>query len=71
MLVLYAIRNVQTHNFVQYMSEDGSQYKETDISGNFVGFNNEFQAFEYLKKKVKFVNSLYYFEVVKLYAVMP
>lgn len=71
MLVLYAIRNVQTHNFVQYMSEDGSQYKETDIKGDFVSFENEFQASAYLNEKVSFIESRCYFEIVKLCIVTP
>lgn len=71
MFVQYAIRNVQTHKFVRYMSDDGSQYAENDINGNFATFENEFQASAYLNEKVKFINSVCYFEIVKMYAVTP
>jgi hypothetical protein len=71
MYVQYAIRNVKTGNFVRYMSDDGSQYAETDCNGIFVSFENEFQANAYLNEKVKWVDSSGYFEVVKLYTVTP
>ena len=71
MYVEYAIRNVQTGNFVSYMSDDGSQYAETDCRGNFVSFENEFQASAYLNEKVTFIESRCYFEVVKLCVVTP
>lgn len=71
MYSLYAIVNVQTGNFVRYMSDDGSQYEETDSNGNFANFENEFQAISYLNKKVKFIDSVCHFEVVKLYTVTP
>lgn len=71
MYVQYAIRNVHTGKFVRYMSDDGSQYEETDIKGNFAGFENEFQASAYLNEKVKFIESRCYFEVVKLCVVTP
>lgn len=69
MFAMYAIRNVQTGNFVRYMSDDGTQYEETDCNGNFANFENEFQANEYLKKKVNLLYKVRYFEVVKLYAI--
>jgi hypothetical protein len=69
--VQYAIRNVQTGKFVRYMSNDGSQYAETDITGNMCTFDNEFQVLAYLNEKVKWVDSSGYFEVVKLYTVTP
>lgn len=69
MYVQYAIRNVQTGKFVRYMSDDGSQYMETDTKGIFVSFESEFQAHAYLNEKVSPIESLCYFEVVKLYVV--
>lgn len=71
MYVQYAIRNVQTGNFVRYISDDGAQYMETDTKGVFVSFENEFQANAYLNEKVQRIDSICYFEVVKLYAVTP
>lgn len=71
MYVQYAIRNVHTGKFVRYMSDDGSQYEETDCNGNFANFENEFQASAYLNEKVKFIDSICHFEVVKLYTVTP
>ena len=71
MYVQYVIRNVQTGKFVRYMSDDGSQYMETDTKGVFVSFENEFQANSYLNEKVKCIDSICYFEVVKLYVVTP
>lgn len=63
---MYAIRNVQTGKFVSYMSDDGTQYVETDIYGNYADFESELQANEYLKRKIKCINSVCYFEVVKM-----
>lgn len=77
MYVQYAIRNVQTGNFVRDTSDDGTQtvyisgYEETDCNGNFATFDNKFQARAFLNKKVKFSNRVCYFEVVKLYVVTP
>lgn len=71
MYVQYAIRNVHTGRFVRYMSDDGSQYVETDSNGCFANFENEFQASAYLNEKVKFIDNIRYFEIVKLYIVTP
>jgi len=71
MYVQYGIKNIQTGKFVQFMSDDGTQYAETDITGNFCTFDNEFQALAYLNEKVKRVTSICYFEVVKVAVVTP
>ena len=65
MYVQYGIKNLQTGKFVRFMSEDGTQYEETDITGNFCTFDNEFKSLAYLNNKVKRVTSTCYFEVVK------
>ena len=71
MYVQYGIKNIQTGKFVRYMSDDGTQYAETDITGNFCSFDNEFQALAYLNNKITSVTSLCYFEVVKVVVVTP
>lgn len=71
MYVQYRIKNIQTGKFVRFMSDDGTQYQETDITGNFCTFENEFQALAYLNNKVAKVTSICYVEVVKLVVVTP
>ena len=71
MFVQYIIKNIQTGKFVRFMSDDGTQYQETDITGNMCTFDNEFQALAYLNEKVKRVTSTCYFEVVKVVMAIP
>lgn len=71
MYVQYRIKNIQTGRFVRFMSDDGTQYQETDSTGNMCTFDNEFQALAYLNEKVKRVTSTCYFEVVKVVVVTP